>query len=222
LHYATPGNRMQYHVPAPAGGSNFGGAAAVQTGEGSRPNHDKRNIRQFFDQVSKGIQKILKEEKAPMILAGVEYLHPMYREANLYHNLLPEGIQGNPKGVADATLREQGWGIVKPYFEQTKRDAVAEYHKSAGTGLTAVGFNDVIPAAYHGRVRFLFTADNIQERGKFNPETNSVEIHKTVEKTDDDLMDYAAFQTLNHSGTIFVFKPEEVPGKAPISAILRF
>jgi hypothetical protein len=30
------------------------------------------------------------------VLAGVEYLLPIYREANTYPHLLAEGIHGNP------------------------------------------------------------------------------------------------------------------------------
>jgi hypothetical protein len=222
LLYETPDNRIQYHVPAPAGGSNFGGATAIQTGEGSRPNYNKRNIMIYLDRVSKGIKTVLKQEKAPMVLAGVEYLHSLYREANTYRNLLAEGILGNPDGVSDATLREQGWAVVRPYFDNAKRDAVAEFNKSAGTGLTAAGPNDVIPAAYHGRVRFLFLAEQAQQWGNFRAETDTVTVHNQADPGDEDLLDLAAYQTLNHAGTIYVLKPEDVPGKAALSAILRF
>ncbi len=222
LRFTPPDNRTQYHVPAPAGGSNFGGATAIQEGEGSRPNYNKRNMMQFFSQVSRGIQEILKIEVAPMVLAAVDYLHPMYREANLYKNLLDEGIMGSPKGVADDTLREQAWAIVKPYFEKAQRDALAEYLKSAGTGLTASGLNDVVPVAVQGRVRFLFIAENAQFWGKYIPDENSAVVHSQPEPADEDLIDFAAYQTLNNSGQIYVLKPENMPGGAPIAAVLRF
>jgi len=222
LRLETPDNRVQYPVPAPAGGSNLGRATAVQQGEGNRPNYTKRNILRFFDQVSKGVQKTLKEDTAPLVLAGVDYLHPIYRESNLYRNLLPEGIIGNPNGVSDKTLREQAWSIVKPYFERTQREAIADFNKLAGTGLTATGLTDVIPAAYHGRVRFLFITENIQQWGRFNIETDLVMIHKNPQNDDEDLIDLAAFQTLNHAGTIYVTESSQVPGGAPVSAILRF
>jgi hypothetical protein len=222
LHYETPDNRIQYHVPAPAGGSNFGGATAIQTGEGSRPDYAKRNIMQYLGQIGKGVRTILKEERAPLVLAAVDYLHPMYREANLYRGLLPEGILGSPEGVSDVTLREQAWTIVRPYFEKAQRDAVAEFNKSAGTGFTATGLNDVVPAAYHGRVRFLFIPEGVQQWGNFQPESGAVIVHTPPEPDDEDLMDLAAYQALHHAGTIYVLKPEEIPGKAMISAILRF
>jgi hypothetical protein len=222
LKLEMPGNRIQYHVPAPSGGSNFGGASAIQTGENGKSEYVKRNILQYLEQISKGIKTVLKEENAPMVLAGVDYLHPMYRTANTYRNLLSEGIMGNPEGVSDDTLREQAWKIISPYIEKTHQEAAAEYNKVAGTGLTANGLNDVIPAAYQGRVRFLFLEEGAQQWGSYNTETSAVTTHSQPEAADEDLMDLAAYQTLGHAGTVYVMAHEAVPGGAPVSAILRF
>jgi hypothetical protein len=222
LRYETPDNRMQHHVQAPSGGSNLGGATAIQSGEGSRPNYNKRNVMQYLSQVSNGIQNILKEEQAPLVLVAVDYIHSMYRDVNLYHNLLPEGVMGNPDGVGDNTIREQAWTIVRPYFSKIQKDAAADFDNLAGTGLTTTGLTDVIPAAYHGRVRFLFIAEGVQQWGRFQPDTNTVTIHPEMQNGDEDLIDLAAFETLNHAGLIYTMNPVEVPGGPPASAILRF
>ncbi len=222
LYYETPDNRMRYRVSAPTGGSNLGVTTAIQTGVGSRPDYAKRNMMQYFHQVSSGIQEKLRDEKMPLVLAAVDYIHPMYREANLYRNLLPDGVMVSPELLSDDELREQAWNIVRLYFEKSQNDVIAEFRKSAGTGLTAIGLEEVIPAAYHGRVRFLITAEAVQQWGVFNPGTDNVTVHSKPELDDEDLMDLAAYQTLNHSGTIYTLNPNEVPGGAPISAILRF
>ncbi|MDD5701840.1 MAG: hypothetical protein PHU23_07290, partial [Dehalococcoidales bacterium] len=222
LYYETPDNRMRYRVSAPAGGSNLGVTTAIQTRVGSRPDYAKRNMMQYFQQVSSGIHEKLRDEKMPLVMAAVDYLHPMYREANLYHNLLPDGVIGNPELLGDDELREQAWNIVRLYFEKARNNVIAEFRKSAGTGLTAIGLSEVIPAAYHGRVRFLLTAEDVQQWGVFNPDTDTVKVHSKPEQDDEDLMDLAAYQTLSHSGTIHTLNPNEVPGGAPVSAILRF
>jgi hypothetical protein len=222
LNFDVPDHRMQYHVPAPNGGSNFGGGTAIQSGESSRPNYVKRNILQYFDLVNNGIMKVLKDERAPLILAAVDDMQPLYRTANSYRNILPEGILGNADGVSDDTLREQAWSIVKFYFEQTKKEAAADYLKIAGTGLTAAGISDVVPAAYHGRIRFLFLAENVQQWGSYNTAADSVTVHSSQKPEDEDLMDLAAYQTLSHAGTIYVMKTGEVPGGGPVAATLRF
>ena len=222
LRYETPDNRVQYRVPAPAGGSNFGGGTAIQAGAESRPNYHKRDIMQYLEQISKGIGSIMKTEKAPMVLAAVDYIHPMYQTANIYNGLLKEGILGNPDGLSDDALREQAWSVVRPYFEHDKREAVAEFQKSAGTGLTATGVEAVLVAAFHGRIRFLFLAEGVQQWGRFDSDNDQVTIHSEAQAEDSDLIDLAAFQTLRHAGTIFVLKPGEIPGDAPVSAILRY
>lgn len=222
LNYETPDNRVQNHVPAQYGGTNFGGATALQTGERSIPNYEKRNLLQYFSQVNAGIVKYLKEETAPLILASVDYLHSLYRITNSYCNLLTEGILGNPDGVGDETLREQARSLVKPYFDKAGREAVADFHKSSGTGFTATGLIDVVTSAFQGRVRFLFISGTTQQWGTFNADANIVTEHRQAEPGDDDLIDFAAYQTLKHAGSIFVMKPGEIPGDASISAILRF
>ena len=213
---------MQYHAAAPIGGGNVGAMAGIQTEAPSKADYLKDNMIRYFEQINKGLMKILRSERALMVLAGVDYLHPIYRKANSYRNLLPEGILGNPDGVSDNTLREQAWSIVKPYFDKNRQDAVADFHKSAGTGLTAAGLNEVVAMAFQGRIRFLFIADNSQFWGKFNTETSEVTVHSPPEPEDEELVDLAAFQTLNHAGTIYEMKPEDIPGGARISAILRF
>ncbi|MCR4393091.1 MAG: hypothetical protein NUV31_01835 [Dehalococcoidales bacterium] len=222
LRYDTSDNRMQYHIAPQVGGSNFGASTAIQSGEESRPNYDKRNLIQYLNQVSKGISKLLKEEKAPMVLSAVDYIHPFYRSVNEYPNLLEKGIYGNPDGVSDDVLREQAWKIVKPYFEKIIRDAVGEYNRLAGTGRTAKGLEEVIDAAKNGRVRFLFMAENVQQWGRYDFENNHIEIHKESQPGDEDLMDLVAYLTVKQNGAIYELKPEEVPGDAPVSAVLRY
>jgi hypothetical protein len=222
LFYVTPDNRMQYHITSQVGGSNFGASSAIQAGEKSRPNYDKRNVLKYFEQVNRGITKYLGEERAPMVLSAVDYLHHLYQKANKYQHLLAEGILGNPDGVSDDTLREQAWTIVKPYFESLQRDAIAEFSKSAGTGRTASGTADILAAAAEGRVRFLFVAEGVQQWGTDNREEDRVTVHDKSSPGDDDLMDRAVNLVLGHAGSVFVMHREEIPGGAPLAAVLRF
>jgi hypothetical protein len=222
LFLETTGSRMQYHGVFQGEGSDSGAAAVTRQGEGSRPDYDTRNLIKYFEQVNQEVIRILAQEKAPLILSAVDYLYPLYRKVNSYPNLLEEGIPDNPDGVSDDNLREHAWGIVRPYFNKVKSEAIGEYNRSAGTGLTAAGESDVIKAAVTGRIRFLFLAEGIQKRGSYDKITDSVVIHPQPEPGDEDLMDLAASQTLNHAGTIFVLKPEEVPGGDLLSAVLRY
>jgi hypothetical protein len=220
LHYEIPDSNTQFHTISQVSGGS--GGTSIQSEAVSRADYSKSNILQYFEQVNKGIAKIMKSEQAPLMLAGVDYLHPLYRKANTYRNLLQEGILGNPDGVNDDVLREQAWTIVRPYFDGNKRAAVADFKKSAGTGLTASGLVNVLPAAHQGRVRFLFLVEGTIQWGNYQEVDGQVMLHDKAELGDEDLMDLAAFQTLKHDGSVYVLKAEEMPGAEMTLAILRY
>lgn len=176
----------------------------------------------YLGRINKGVEKILKSETAPLILAGVDYLHPIYRKINTYRNLFPECIAGSQDKVADADLREKAWKIVQPGLDAAKMAAIEDFKKFAGTGLTANGFEEVIKAAAEGRVRFLFIAEDAQQWGTYNSDDNTVSMHSGQNPEDTDLVDLAAFLTLSHDGTVYMVRPDEVPGEAAMTAILRF
>ncbi len=198
-------------------------ADSVQkTGDGSQFYADKRNLLKYFDQLSKGINRIVFGEKAPMVLSSIDVFQLLYREVNLYQQLLPYGITGNPAGMSDESLRNQAWTLVKPYFDKLLNEAVDDFNKAAGTGFTAAGIKEVLPAAHKGRIRFLFIAEGYQSWGIYNSENGEYQEHHRVESNDEDFIELAAIYTLNHSGTIYFIKPEETPGRIPLSAVLRY
>jgi hypothetical protein len=210
----------EFHSTGQPGGA--GGASAVQSGPSSRANFIKDNMPLYLGQIEKGVMKILKNENAPLVLAGVDYLHPVYRKINNYRNLLPEGITGNQDKVGDAVLWEQARKIVQPYIDAAKNAAAGEYRKSAGSGLTAGGLEEVIKAAAEGRVKFLFITDGAQYWGTFNENDNSVVVDLGQKPENTDLIDLAAYHTLNHAGNVYVMNTEELPNGTPLAAVLRF
>src|SRR4030042_5582678 len=52
----------------------------------------KENIRRYFRRIDRGLNELLRKERAPLVLAGVDYLHPIYKEVNSYPHLMDEGI----------------------------------------------------------------------------------------------------------------------------------
>jgi len=106
----------------------------------------------------------LGDAQAPLILAGVAYLFPLYREANTYPHLLEEGVPGNPDRVSLETLHKQAWTIVGPSFLQARQEASARYREYAATGRASHTVREIVPAAYDGRVESLFL-ETEQEHG---------------------------------------------------------
>ncbi|HLO87643.1 MAG TPA: hypothetical protein VK203_21920 [Nostocaceae cyanobacterium] len=194
-------------------------------GQGS-PDQDKHqeDILQFCYAVDRALHEKIKEEKAPLILAGVEYLFPLYREANTYSHLLAAGITGNQEDVKPEQLREQAWEIVEPLFHQHEEEAIALYQQLAGEGTNQATneLKEIVPAAYYHRVDTLFVPVGKQVWGKLDPENMSLDLHPEPEPNDEDLLDLAAVHTLLNGGKVYTLEPEKMPNGSTLAAIFRY
>jgi hypothetical protein len=183
---------------------------------------NKERIQRYFRQIDQGLHDLLKDEQAPLVLAGVEYLLPIYREVNTYQYLLSGGITGNPEGVNPEDLHRQAWAQVEPYFKREQEAAAARYRQLAGTGKTSLDPREIVPGAYHGRVDVLFVAVGRQQWGDFDPGANRVKLDSQAEPGSSDLLDLAATQTLLHGGSVYAVESSEVPDEALLAAVFRY
>ncbi|MCU0518253.1 MAG: hypothetical protein MUC60_15590 [Oscillatoria sp. Prado101] len=192
-------------------------------GQGSPDMDDiKRNISHYFHIVESAIGEYIRQEKAPLVLAGVEYLLPIYREANTYPHLVSEGILGNADILKPEELHAQGWQIVETLFMEAQQKAIERYKELAGTGLTSNDVEEAITAASSGRIESLFVGVCAHKWGVFNPEDSTLLIHPVPEIGDEDLLDTVAIETISHGGTVYAVEPDKVPDRAPLAAVFRY
>ena len=155
LKFDDPEKQLQLHTGASGGGG--GGRAAVFHGHGAEDD-SKDDILRYFRKIDRGLRDILKGQEAPLVVAGVDYLLPIYREANTYPRLVEEGATANPEELSTEELHERAWEITGPRFSVARREAAERYAELAGTGRTFTDPREVVPAAYYGRVDTIFAA----------------------------------------------------------------
>ncbi|MGG6293352.1 hypothetical protein ACQ4M4_02920 [Leptolyngbya sp. AN02str] len=223
LQYDETSREGQFRLGTSPGTGRGSHRAGSFHGQGSPDRDDqKRNILQFFHQVDKVVHEFLGTQQAPLVLAGVDYLLPVYHEANTYPHLMDEGISESPKVMKPEELHTLAWAIAEPYYTHAQQDAVELYQELATTEKATSKLEDVVSAAYYGRVEQLFVAVGEQKWGKFDPATNELQLHADAEPGDEDLLNAAAIQTLLNSGTVYALEPGQVPDDAPVAAIFRY
>ncbi|MFH2075992.1 MAG: hypothetical protein ABIJ57_11715 [Pseudomonadota bacterium] len=205
-----------------AGSAGGGDRTSMVSGHGADIDDTKDNLLKYFRLIDRGMHDLLRDERAPLVLAGVEYLFPIYREANTYPHLMEEGIGGNPKGISAEALHRTALEIVRPFFQKAEREALAQYRQSSGTGLTSADIGEIIPAAYHGRVGQLFVASGRQQWGSYHGESGAVELHQKMEPASEDLIEIAAIQTFLNGGLVFTLPIEEMPDEHDLVAVFRY
>lgn len=224
LMYDETAKEGQFRINTSKGGtSNSFQRSGSYHGQGSPDSDDiKRDLLQFFHIVDRGIHKYLHGKKAPLVLTGVEYHFPIYREANNYPHLVEEGITGNTKIMTPEELQAEAWQIVEPIFSQAQQEAIAYYQESAAAQRGSTDIKEAVPAAYYGRVEQLFVAVGVQRWGNFDPQNNTIQLHSEPESGDEDLLDSAAVQTILNGGTVYAVEPDKVPEQAPLAAVFRY
>jgi hypothetical protein len=219
LRYDDPEQQLQYHTGMTGG---RGQRSAVYHAQGGGDDSAKADVLEYFSQVDRGLQEILHEEDAPLLIAAVEYLHPLYHEANTYPHLIDKGITGNPEHCRIETLQEQAWPLVDPIFQQAQAEARAQYERYAGTGRASHDLATIVPAAYEGRIETLFVALDRQQWGTYDTATRQVRIAQEAGATSEDLLNVVAIQTFLNSGTVYTVEPDAVPAQSPVAAVFRY
>lgn len=220
LQYDDPERQLQYHSNTLEGTNAR--AAVIFHGQGSNPQDSKDNILRFFRLIDRGLHSILREEKAPLVLAGVEFLFSIYQEANTYPYLTGHGIPGNPEELSAEDLQTLAWPVVEHYFHKAEQEALTYYGPYTGTGRTSHDVNEAAPAAYNGQLEILFLADGAEQWGRFDEQTNQVQMHQHKEPGDLDLYDFTAIQTIMNGGSVYIMDSEKIPDGSDIAALFRY
>jgi hypothetical protein len=214
-----PGQELQQHVVTTAGGER--GVMFHGHGAGLLDQR-KEAIRQFCHQLDRGLPSLLPDRRAPLVLAGVEYLLSIYRETNSHPGVLPEGILGNPELESAQTLGSRGWEIVSRHLEAAEAAAVTRYHERAGHGRVSADLGTVVRASYEGRVEELFVADEAERWGTFAPASGAMTVRDKPGTVGEDLINLAAIQAVQRGGAIHVLERSHVPDAADVAAIFRY
>jgi len=185
---------------------------------------EKKDILRFFQSVNKGLNELLEEENIPLVLAGVDYLLPIFREASSHQNLLEDAIGGNPDRKSLRELHQKAWEIIRPLFEESQKHAWDRFEQLNGqnSNLVTSDLETALKAAVAGQVETIFVPLESQKWGQYDSGNHTVTVNREPAVEDEDLFDVAAIRTLLNSGQVFAVPAEEVPGGGEVAAILRY
>ena len=204
--------------------SSRGRRAAIFHGQGGGMDGKKDDLLHFCQQVDRGVRRFLGDRNTPLIVAGVDFLLPIYRKANTYPHLSSVLPIGNPERLHAAALHALSWEAMKPIIAKRREDAFRAYLRLAGAGdeRACDDLKTILAAAYQGRVESVFVNTQVQEWGTFEPSSGRMHLDSPPQDGSEDLLDFAAIQTYLHGGKVFAVGREQIPSHADIAAQLRY
>ena len=208
---------LQYHT----GTSGQGGRRpAVFHGTGESDVKDE--IVRYFRGIDRGLHELLKDSDAPLVLAGVDYLLPLYREVNSYPHLAEATVTGNPDGLGETALHERAWAVANQLFEAERARAAQRIEDLWASARTTPDPESIVSAATHARVALLLVAEDAQWWGSYDGASGRVSVHEHPVNGDEDLLDLSTLHTLLNGGEVVAMPASEMPHGRDAVALLRY
>ncbi len=183
----------------------------------------KTLYRKYFLQIDRVLRPFFGGRSEPLVIAGVDYLLPIFREATGYRQIVPDGIPGNPEELSAAEIHAKAWPLVEPLLDAPRREALERLDSLRGTDRVTDDVATVLGAAYDGRVQTLFLDLEASMFGTFDSETRETVVHGADAGVEgDDLASLAGRWVYDRGGEVYATTNAELPDGTPLAAIMRY
>jgi hypothetical protein len=200
-----------------------GKGPAMYHGHGGASDVSKQDILKYFQAVDRAVSKRLRGEDAPLVLACVGYLAPIYESTNSYSALIKGKIPGSPGIWNEDELRDRAWDLASPILSQRRDQALERFNQAVGTDKVSNEIRELVLAASDGRLETLFLEKNRQLWGNVDSKLRAVHTREEKQQGDEELLDFAAAHTLMHGGRVYSLDRNKMPtDESPAAALLRY
>jgi hypothetical protein len=219
LNLQTADRGEQVHSGGTRG--NLGKEAAVFHGQGGHPDTLKDEFVEYSQLINKALQPILRESTWPLILAGVDVEIPIVRKELDYPHTTRQVLHGSFDYFKDGQLYDRALQIAQHYYGTIRQKALNKYRTLSDRTLASEDINEILPAAYEGKIDTLFVNCDAEVFGRYISDHKTIEV---VESRDPafDLVEAAAIQTIRHGGTVYAATPDELPRQVSMCALRRY
>ncbi len=195
---------------------------AIFHGHGGGGKDHKDEIFKFYKAIDDGLNKLINQEKAPLVVFCQDYMFPIYKEANTYNNLYDTPIHGNPNDVDLMGLHQRAINTVEPYLNEEEKKNLKKYDDIPLSQKSAA-VQDILPAAFEGKIDTLFLENSEEIWGTFDEETMKVKIQDKQTEENTSLMNLAAVKVLENKGSVYLLESPFMPEKeSTMNALLRY
>jgi hypothetical protein len=198
------------------------GAGAVMFGTSTDREDKDQYLLHFFASLDRGVNAVLKGSTDPLVCAGVEHELALYRRVNKYPFLCEPGVHGAPDGLEGGEMHRRALELLDGCAAGSGSKVPADFDKRVGTGRASAHIQEIVTAAWEGRVSHLYFQESASYMGTLDPVR--MRVKHTLDPMDVpvDLIDSAAYQTIRHGGEAMILAGAAMPNGVPVCALFRY
>ena len=203
----------------------YGGSDGVAMfhGHGGRKDAIDKDLEKFFRYVDKTVlENFAKPMKLPLILVSLEEHQSAFRKLSNNPYLVEEGIETSYESLDLNQLARLSWELMAPR-SLAKTLATVERYKIAKANHTGSDdVEEVVRAAYEGRVDTIFIEANKSIPGRFDVLSESMECGSADDFDCGDIIDAIVKAVMKNNGEVIVLPEEKMPSDTGVASIFRF
>lgn len=185
----------------------------------------KAQLIEHLRRLHNALERHLGGTRAPIVLVAQPEIEGHLKALAKGITFHEETIQVDPDSLDPAELHRRAYETVRPKLAQRRADDLDRFNMLAGSGDArgATELQAIVSAARFGRVDTLIVTEGASAWGAHDEAADRVRIDEGPTPENQDLVDYAAVQTLLQGGNVHVLPAAEMPREGcPMVAILRF
>jgi hypothetical protein len=199
------------------------GNVAIFHGHAEWKEDVKEELLQFFRVVDQKIAPVIQGENIPLVVACLDYVFPLYREANTYAHLFQEAVTLNPESLKLNHLHRKVWDKMAFYFDQEREQKAALFSQFMDTARTSTDIREIVPAALSGLVDTLFLDENQEFWGVYDSLSGTVRLQEAHNRSNTSLANLAAVKVFLSGGQVYLQEQAFLPGPwSAVNALYRY
>jgi hypothetical protein len=219
--------RQMQEIEVPGMPTSFSDALEQRTGTSEpvsmrQDEHRKVRQRQFARTIEEALRPVLLNQKAPLVLAGVDTILSYYREVDTYPHTEEEIIAGNQEHRRADEFAAEVRAIVARRFENTIGNRLDRVEALRNDRRSSTDVTEIALAAQQGRVESLVVAVDREIYGTLADGVQSATPRATADAATYDVLDEVVGLTLRQGGEVIGAKEKELPEGFQIAAIFRY
>lgn len=193
--------------------------------EGDRPTQWRESwLGDFVRHTAVAVERCLAANPQPLIMVAEAKTAGQFKKVsgiNALGPLLAGVIEANPESLTAQQLHDAACALMQEHLDAPRFDAEEQLGTLLGRHdpRATVVIGEVVRAAYQGRVDTIFLPEDETVWGRYEQEIDQIITGSEIEQ--DDLLEAAAVQTLQHGGTIYLVSETDATGPQTAAAVLR-
>lgn len=182
----------------------------------------KQQIQKYFQEINKGLMEMLHDENAPLVVAGVGYLFPIFKDVCNYKNLYDHHLVGNFNVIQPSEIHDRVWDLIGNDFKANLDKKKEKYHELLKVDRAAYQLEEVIPGSIVGRTDTLFLEKERNVWGSYDESNHTITIDENKNISNACLLNKSAINTIKNGGEVYILDPAKMPEDVSAAAIFRY